>query len=171
MPRILVIEDEDELRRDIIEILKVAHFQVLEADNGVQGVEVARENLPDMILCDIMMAHGRGDWVLLEIRSDPATATTPFIFITGKNTRSDMRYAMELGADDFIPKPFSPEELLIAIETQFEKRAVRSHQQEEQLDDLRQNVLRAIPHELRTPLTGIMGYARMMLEDASTLNT
>ncbi|NJL93537.1 MAG: hybrid sensor histidine kinase/response regulator [Anaerolineae bacterium] len=171
MKRILVIEDEASLREDIVDILRLADFEVLDAENGLVGAAQAKEHKPDLILCDIMMPERSGDWVLLEVRSDPGTAHIPFIFLTARTSRSDMRYGMELGADDYITKPFTPDELLSAVNARITKQAHLEIAQTERLRDLHQSIARALPHELRTPLTGILGYARIMMEDAEELDT
>ena len=170
MKKILVIEDESFLREDILEILRLDDFDALGAENGILGVQAAREYHPDLIICDMMMPERNGDWVLLELRSDPITATVPFIFLTAKTTRSDMRRGMELGANDYLMKPFRPSELLAAVNTQLEKQALILREYERRLEELRESVIRALPHELRTPLTGILGYSRMLMEDAELID-
>lgn len=165
MIKILVVEDENSLREDIIDILSIAKYEVIGAEDGVEGVELARKHLPDLIISDIMMPRGSGDWVLKELRQDPSTLMIPFIFLSAKSNRSDVRDGMELGADDYIPKPFTPDELLSAVHTQLEKLTTMTQEHEIQLADFRQNVITAIPHELRTPLTVILGHTRMLIED------
>lgn len=169
MKKILVVEDEHTLREDIMSILKLSDFEVVGAENGIIGIQQAREHRPDIIVCDVMMPEGSGDWMLIEVRSDPITARIPFIFLTAKTTRADMRRGMELGADDYITKPFRADELLQAIHVQLEKYAAHLKEQEHKLEELRQSAIRALPHELRTPLTGILGYSRMLMEDAAIL--
>jgi DNA-binding response OmpR family regulator len=115
MARILVIEDEDRLRENIAQILEFGDYEVAMANNGITGVELAREYLPDLIVCDIMMKQLDGFGVLQELRADPATAMIPFIFVTAKADRDSMRQGMELGADDYVTKPFTTTELLNAV--------------------------------------------------------
>lgn len=170
MQTILVIEDELSLRQDIVEILRYEKFAILESGDGLSGLRLARAHLPNLIICDIMMPELDGYEVLIELRSDPATTHIPLIFLTAKTNRADMRRGMELGADDFLTKPFSQAELLKAIHTRLEKQARLIEEYEGRLQELRENVIRALPHEIRTPLTGIMSYARMLMDDLPMLD-
>lgn len=170
MSKILVVEDEESLREDILEILRFDNFEVYGAENGITGVEKAREIHPDLIICDIMMPERDGYGVLLELRSDPSTAMIPLIFLTARASREDQRRGMELGADDYLTKPFTQPELLAAISTRLEKQAMVRREYEKRFDDLRMNIIHALPHELRTPLTGIFGYARMLMDDCEIID-
>ncbi len=113
---ILLIEDDPDMRENTAEILELANYTVVKAENGRRGVELARANHPDLVLCDIMMPELDGYGVLHLLGRDPATAEIPFIFLSAKAERSDMRKGMELGADDYLTKPFEESELLNAIE-------------------------------------------------------
>jgi diguanylate cyclase (GGDEF)-like protein len=123
MTTILVIEDMDVLREEIAEILQYEGFQVLSAPDGRQGLALANQHLPDLILCDIAMRELDGYDTLRAIRANPATATIPFIFLTAKVSKADMRQGMDLGADDYLTKPFTVQELLAAIDTRLKKNA------------------------------------------------
>ena len=116
MKTILLIEDDADVRDNTAEILELAHYRVLKAENGKKGVDLARKELPDMVLCDIMMPELDGYGVLHMLGRSPETAEIPFIFLTAKAERSDVRRGMELGADDYLTKPFEESELLNAIE-------------------------------------------------------
>ncbi|MGY0040715.1 response regulator transcription factor [Pedobacter sp. NJ-S-72] len=120
--RILIIEDNDDIRESTAEILELADYEVFQADNGKKGVETAHSHLPDLILCDIMMPELDGYGVLYLLNKNPETAAIPFIFLTAKAERMDMRKGMEMGADDYLVKPFDDVELLNAIESRFSKR-------------------------------------------------
>ncbi|RZJ34583.1 MAG: response regulator [Flavobacterium sp.] len=122
---ILVIEDNADIRENIAEILALADYSVNTASNGEEGVANARQNPPDLILSDIMMPGGDGFFVLRELQEDSSTAGIPFIFITARAERPDMRKGMELGADDYLTKPFDDVELLAAVEARFKKNAVQ----------------------------------------------
>lgn len=124
MKKILVIEDNPEVRENIVEILSLSNYTVLEADNGKQGVELAIKELPDLIVCDIMMPALDGYGVLHMLSRNNATSSIPFIFLTAKSEKSDFRKGMESGADDYLTKPFDGIELLNAIETRFKKAAL-----------------------------------------------
>lgn len=116
MKHILLIEDDQDMRENTAEILELANYRVTKAENGRRGVEMARKEVPDLILCDIMMPELDGYGVLHLLNRDPNTAEVPFIFLSAKAERSDVRKGMELGADDYLTKPFEESELLNAIE-------------------------------------------------------
>lgn len=120
--KILIIEDNDDIRESTAEILELASFEVYQANNGKTGVELANTNLPDLILCDIMMPELDGYGVLYLLNKNPQTSAIPFIFLTAKAERMDMRKGMEMGADDYLVKPFDDVELLNAIESRLDKR-------------------------------------------------
>lgn len=119
MKKILVIEDEPEMRRNLLTILKLENFHALGAENGRAGVETARAEKPDLILCDVMMPEMDGHTVLRELRQDPTTAGTPFIFLTARGEKQDVRSGMNLGADDYLTKPVAKTDLLAAINARF----------------------------------------------------
>ncbi|MBV4360276.1 response regulator [Pinibacter aurantiacus] len=121
MRNILIIDDQTEIRENITEILTLAGYNALNAENGKRGIEVALANKPDLIVCDIMMPELDGYGVLHMLRKNPTTENTPFIFLTAKTERNDFRKGMEMGADDFITKPFDDIELLKAIEVRLKK--------------------------------------------------
>lgn len=115
MKTILIIEDEPEMRRNLATILRLEKFQPLVAENGAVGVEAALREKPDLILCDVMMPELDGYGVLRELRSHPDTEATPFIFLTARGEKPDIRNGMNLGADDYLTKPVAKADLLAAI--------------------------------------------------------
>ena len=121
---VLIIEDNEDIRESTAEILEFADYKVYTAENGKKGVELAQSHQPDIILCDIMMPELDGYGVLYMLNKNEQTASIPFIFITAKTERVDMRKGMEMGADDYLTKPFGDMELLNAIETRLQKREV-----------------------------------------------
>src|SRR4051812_2553809 len=121
MKKIVLIEDNTEVRENIAEILELAKFEVKTAQNGKLGVELAVAEKPDLIICDIMMPELDGYGVLHLLGRNPETASIPFIFLTAKTERTDIRKGMEMGADDYLTKPFDDIELLNAIEARFRK--------------------------------------------------
>jgi DNA-binding NarL/FixJ family response regulator len=125
MKKILVIEDEPEMRRNITTLLRYYDYQPIAAENGVDGIEAARREKPDLILCDVMMPKMDGHGVLQAIQSDSALARIPFIFLTAKGEKDDLRDGMNLGADDYLTKPVANTDLVQAIEA----RLRRSEQQ------------------------------------------
>jgi DNA-binding NarL/FixJ family response regulator len=126
MKRIRVIEDEPEMRRNLLTILRLEEFQTISAENGRVGVELARQQRPDLIICDVMMPELDGHGVLKALRSDEATVTIPLIFLTAKGEKPDVRAGMNLGADDYLTKPVAKADPLDAI-------AARLRRQDEQL--------------------------------------
>lgn len=121
MKKILLIEDNTDVRETTAEILELARYVVLTAENGKEGVRIAQNELPDLIVCDIMMPELDGYGVLHMLGKDPSTAQIPFIFLTAKTEKSDHRKGMSLGADDYLTKPFENTELLNAIEVRLKK--------------------------------------------------
>ncbi|BDI19766.1 hypothetical protein ANSO36C_55680 [Nostoc cf. commune SO-36] len=123
MTKILVIEDEPESRDIFLDSLKAEGFEAIAAENGLVGIQQAQEHLPDLVLCDIMMPELDGYGVLNALRQNPLTATIPFIFLSAKSTKTEVRQGMNLGADDYLTKPSTVEDLLEAIATRLEKQA------------------------------------------------
>ena len=121
MKRILVIEDEPEMRRNLTTLLRHTEFEPIAAENGRQGVELARREKPDLILCDIMMPELDGFGVLRALQADEQLARVPFIFLTAKGEKEDLRSGMNLGADDYLTKPVGNAELVRAIETRLRR--------------------------------------------------
>ena len=169
MSKILVIEDDKLILTIITDILSEEDFVVIGAENGKIGVEVAQEQVPDLILCDVMMPKLDGYGVLKILRENPVTEAIPFIFLTAKSTKADLREGMELGADDYLTKPFTRDELMGAITTRFKKQVVINRRTEEQLDELRNNITLSLPHELRTPLNGIIASSQFMIDEYQEL--
>ena len=169
MTKILVIEDEEPVRANIVEMLEAEGFEAMEAENGVVGARLARERLPDLILCDIMMPDLDGYEVLNTLRQEAVTAAIPFIFLTARADRSDLRQGMDLGADDYLTKPFTRSEILKAISSRLAKQAAVTQKIQAKLDDLRGSIALALPHELRTPLMGITGYAGILAQECASL--
>ena len=165
MTKILVIDDEDSLRETSVAILRASGFEAVSAKNGGDGIELAHTTLPDLIICDIKMELVNGYQMLEAIRNDSVTATTPFILMTSNPDLVGMRQGMELGADDYLPKPFSPAELVSAVNARLKKHRLLAERAEAKLQELRSRMSTAIPHELRTPLNGILGFADIMRKD------
>lgn len=171
MTKILVVEDTHSLRKDILEMLHYEGFNVLGAVDGIDGVQKAQEFLPDLIVCDILMPGLDGYGVLAELKKDEVMSTVPFIFLTAKADKSDVRKGMEMGAYDYLTKPFSASELIAAVRTQLNKRRVIDEVSNRRLENLRENILLALPHEIRTPLTSILGFSDIIVSDSSDRET
>jgi len=167
--KVLVIEDEALLRREVVQWLTLEDYDAFEAADGIEGVNQAFQHQPDLIICDITMPRLDGHGVLLELRSHPSTAATPFIFVTARASHEDVRRGMDLGADDYISKPFTRLELLGAIQARLEKKAAFEHKQQDQIALLEsalaqehdQRMLKAklvamFSHDFRNPLASIL---------------
>lgn len=122
MKKILVIEDEFSVRSNIVDLLEAEDFNAIGAENGFVGALWAQQHLPDLIICDVMMPEVDGYEVLNVLRQEATTATIPFIFLTAMADKANIRHGMELGADDYLTKPFTKNELLSAIATRFAKK-------------------------------------------------
>src|SRR5262245_47773648 len=123
MKKILVIEDSPEMRRNLLTVLKFEKFQPIGAENGREGIELAKREKPDVILCDVMMPELDGYGVIKALREDPATVTIPFIFLTAKGEKPDIRAGMNLGADDYLTKPVAKMDLLNAIQSRLQRQS------------------------------------------------
>lgn len=121
MQRVLIIEDEPHMREHIAELLELEGYSVLQAPNGRSGVEIASSQLPDIILCDVTMPDMDGFTAITHIRSTAALNAVPFIFLTARGDARDVRTGMNLGADDYLPKPFTTQDLLSAIESRLHR--------------------------------------------------
>lgn len=171
MKKILVIEDEASVGTNIVEILQSGGFEVIFAGDGETGVQLAKQNIPDLIICDIMMPGLDGYGVLTTLREQPDTAMIPFIFLTAKTTREDFRQGMNLGADDYITKPFRRNELLEAVTARLEKQAMllqeysvhykrakelqQKMQELQLLNETQDKLLKQLIEKLSNPLTNI----------------
>lgn len=163
--KILVIEDDDDLRNIIGEMLGAENFSVVEAEDGDIGLELAKEELPDLVICDIMLPSIDGYSVLYHLREVPSLQTVPFIFLSAKAAKADTRLGMELGADDYLTKPFTRDELLGTVTTRLAKQVAVERESQKKLDDLRENITYSLPQELRAPLNLILSYSQLLLDN------
>ncbi len=154
MKTILLIEDNTEVRENTAEILELANFKVLQAENGKVGVELAGTNKPDLIICDIMMPLLDGYGVIHMLSKNAETSTIPFIFLTAKSLKEDIVKGLKLGADDYITKPFDPEVLILRINNIL-KRAYSSANEEYHISKsiLKFNTLELISGKKKEKLT------------------
>lgn len=170
MEKILVIEDEINIAKNIKQILDLSDFYTITAEDGEEGVQLAKEEIPDLILCDVMMPNLDGYGVITELRKDAKTESIPFIFLTAKSDRPDFRKGMTLGADDYLTKPFTPDELLTAVTTRLAKHQKMKKQAQEKIDELSSRIQKALPHELYTPLNGMIASASLLNEYAESMS-
>lgn len=162
-----LIIDDSKYFRNIIKFMLNKYqenIEIFEAENGKTGVQLALKHLPDLIICDIVMPELDGYGVLQALREHPTTQNIPFIFLSSRVDKADQRHGMELGADDYLTKPFTKEELLGAIAARLKKHELFYRQSQKELDELRDNLTHSLPHELHTPLAGILGLSRLILD-------
>lgn len=164
MPTILVIEDNATMRELVLRALG-STYRMLEAEDGETGLRLALEHLPDLVICDISMPGMDGYQVLEELHQHEKAIDIPFIFLTAFGDQTSMRKGMNLGADDYIVKPFTIPELQTAVQTRLRKQATRDAKYRGALEDLRKNITTSLPHEIRTAIMVIEGYTYLMLED------
>ena len=169
MKKVLVIDDSADIRMIIGETLDMFGFAPLMAEDGESGVVMAKEHLPDLIICDVNMPKLDGFGTLEQLRANESTATIPFMFLSGAVERPSVRRGMEMGADDYLTKPFTPSELLAAVNARLEKMADLERTSEKKLDELRGRMTLTLPHELRTPLNGIIGLASILIDEHANL--
>jgi DNA-binding response OmpR family regulator len=166
LEKILIIDDDRLILDSIIEILQNEGYECLKAVDGEEGIQIAKDETPNLIVCDIQMPGLNGYEVLQNLRANPRTSTIPFIFLSALVDKSDLRKGMILGADDYLTKPFQPEELISSVKTRLEKHMAIT----KRMDVLRDSIALALPHELQTPLVTIMGYAEMLSEKFKASN-
>jgi len=170
MRKILVIDDEAWLREMISLALGQHGFEVIEAANSEEGLSRASQDSPDLIICDVNMDRaGAGYQTLEKLREDKLTAAIPFILMTGLADAKGMRHGMELGADDYLPKPFKIEELYAAVDARLRKAKTVREEAERKLSQLRNQITLLMPHEMRTPLNGIISNAELLTFSADSL--
>jgi signal transduction histidine kinase len=167
MFKILLIEDEGDLRESLLDLLEIEGFESIGAESGRIGIQRALAENPDLIICDILMPDIDGYEVLSTLRKDPKTALIPFIFLTALGSPENLRQGMNLGADDYLAKPFKREDLLAAINIRLNKQAAIVHLQQQvevlQADNLsKDEFLNTASHELRAPMTNILVAVKML---------
>jgi len=161
--KVLIIEDEQFIRENMQELLEAKGYQVRTAINGKQGVLEAVDFRPSLIVCDVMMPKMDGFKVLEQIRKTSSIQNTPFIFLTAKVDKLDIRQGMELGADDYITKPFSTKELIGAIESRLKRQDKMSNQYAKVKHDLETSAFATYYYEFNTPLQAIINGANLLL--------
>lgn len=160
---ILIIEDEDDIRENLAELLELNGYEVARAGNGKTGFLYAVDTQPELIICDINMPGLNGYEVLQNLRENPETFAIPFLFLTAKTEISDLRKGMELGADDYITKPYENTDVLKAISVRLERSRKIKQKHADELNDIKKNFNYSLPHELRTPLNSIIGFSQILL--------
>jgi len=166
MSKILVIEDDEDLRSGIIDLFTEEGYEVISAENGRLGIEAAKKHLPDLIVSDILMPEVDGFGVYKELQNDTAASSIPFIFLSARADNSDIRYGMNLGADDYLTKPYKADELIAAVSSRLAKQSYI----DKKLDQLHTNIARSLPHEMRIPLVSVIGFSQLILDHPEELN-
>jgi DNA-binding response OmpR family regulator len=183
MTKVLVIEDDVQIRKTLTDLLELEGFKAIAAENGVAGVLMAQTEQPDLIMCDVVMPELDGYGVLKQLRQNDVTAIIPFIFLTAKSEHVDVRQGMELGADDYLTKPFTSAELRRAIATRLEKHTAMMRQYHQECDrtkeyqkrvqenqlviETQEELLKKLMADIRDPLSNI-NMAIRMLEQADS---
>ncbi|MCB9219516.1 MAG: response regulator [Ignavibacteriales bacterium] len=158
MEKILVVEDEESVRENLVELLTLENYECIEASDGLDALKKIKNNLPDLVISDILMPNLNGYEFYKLINSIESEKYIPFIFLTARVDEESINYANELGADDYITKPFKSEILVQRIKTRFSKKK----QIEDKFEKLKTNISLYIPHQLRTPLIAILGYSELL---------
>jgi signal transduction histidine kinase len=159
---ILVVEDDAALLDGLRDILEYSGYEVLTARNGYEGLAALEQRLPDLIVSDINMPRMDGYQFYSQVRAHPDWISLPFIFLTAKGEKADIRRGKMLGADDYITKPFEEADLIVAVQAKLNRRAQLISAQSRQISDLKRTILTTLNHEFRTPLTYISTYADML---------
>lgn len=162
---ILIIDDEEMYRSVITMTLESMGYHVAEAVNGLEGWEAIAKKIPDLILCDVNMPVMNGYALLSKLKEVPEYAGIPFLFLTGNTEKTDVRKGMDLGADDYITKPFTADELISAVKTRLHKKHSVEKFYEHRFDDIKTSIVSSLPHEFRTPLNSILGYSQVLQEE------
>jgi signal transduction histidine kinase len=162
--QILIVEDDLAMSSGIRDVLEMNGYRVQLAENGVEGLKTLENFRPDLIISDIMMPEMDGFEFLEQVRRQPRWAAVPFIFLTAKGQRPDIRAGKQLGADDYLVKSVDLEDLLVVVRAKLDRALTIRQQGRREMDDLKRNLLNMLSHEFRTPLTYITGYVDLIQE-------
>lgn len=161
---ILVVEDNPTMAEGICDVLEMEGYRVIYARNGIEGLEYLQKERIDLILADIMMPLMDGYAFYDKVRERPEWTAIPFIFLTAKGQKEDIRQGKQLGVEDYLVKPFDPPDLVIVVKAKLRRAEEVQQAAERGLEKLKQNILNALSHEFRTPLTYIQGYTDLLLD-------
>jgi two-component system sensor histidine kinase/response regulator len=161
-PIVLVVEDEQAILEIITYLLQDEGYKVLQAPNGMEALSLLEQDRPDLIISDIRMPGMDGFELCERVRADPGFVQLPFVFLTGKDERADMRRGMGLGADDYLTKPFEPEELLTAVRVRLSRAAETQAAIALAGSGLQDQIIQTLTHEFRTPLSLVVGYTDLL---------
>jgi signal transduction histidine kinase len=164
-PRVLVIDDHAGFRTSLARALTTSGYTVRTGADGREGIEIAREFQPSVVVCDMHMPNGNGESVLGAMRQEEGLESSQFILMTADRDGTPQRFSMDLGADDYLAKPFTTEDLLKCVNARFQRSQLYQKAEERVLHWLHDTISHSLPHELFTPLTGIVGYAEVLREE------
>lgn len=170
MKKILIIEDEAPFREAIAFALTGEGYRVLQAENGAEGIRQARKHIPELILSDVMMDSVDGYEAVVALRQDPRTNGIPIILMTGKADKEGLLHAIELGADDYLTKPFTIPELLEAITLRLKKSEEHHTGGKEGARDPKSFLALGVPEDLRAPIAGILGFSKALTREYVEMN-
>ncbi|MFW5709505.1 MAG: hybrid sensor histidine kinase/response regulator [Chloroflexota bacterium] len=169
-PTILIIEDDHAIRNNVLDILELEGFSVLEAENGGIGLGLLQTHQPDLILCDINMPDFDGYQILKFVRAHEPLTKTVFLFLTAMTDRNMVRQGMDMGADDYLTKPFTDEELVSAIRSRLNRHATLTTYTNEELETAKKQLSQLVAHELKTPLTSLVMIEQLISSKIETLS-
>lgn len=167
--KILAVEDHELLLLAVREILQAEGYEVVTASDGVDALEKLQTFTPDLIIADISMPRMDGYQFFEEVHRQPAWVPIPFIFLTARAEQEDRLRGKAMGAEDYLIKPFDPQELLIVVKSRIGRAEAIREASEIEFDELKQRIITLLSHELRTPLTSVYGYTELALEEAASL--
>ena len=170
-PLIMVVEDNLAMLDGLRDLLEIADYRVFTASGGEEALGLLDEIKPDLIISDIMMPGMDGYRFHSLVRERPDLLTVPFIFLTARGEKADIRRGKELGVDDYITKPFDEEDLLVAVRSKLARWQDLRQVQEDQLADLKQKLLITMSHEFRTPLSYIINYSEILDQEKGQINS
>lgn len=168
--KIVIVEDDKTIRDNLHEILEAYGYEVSSYEDGLQGLGGIKQIIPDLVVCDIMLPLMDGYQVLKQLKSEELTRNIPFIFLTARSERADQRKGMELGADDFIVKPFTTQELINAINTRLQKEKNTENKIQDALYLKLHDFTKINSHEYNTPLNGILGLSSTLIDSIDQLS-
>lgn len=167
--RILTVEDHDLLLFAIRDILESEGYEVVTATDGVAALAKMQTITPDLIIADISMPRMDGYTFFQEVHANPAWVPIPFVFLTARAEQEDRLKGKAMGAEDYIVKPFDPEELVVVVNSRIGRAQAIREATKTEFDELKQQIITLLSHELRTPLTSVYGYTELALEEATEL--
>jgi two-component system, sensor histidine kinase and response regulator len=166
---ILIIEDDTSIREGITNFLQLENFTVFSAENGFEGLKIAKKVNPNLIISDIMMPLMDGYEFLANLRNEKDLCHIPILLLSAKSEKSMIREGMNLGADDYLTKPFTFDELLQAISTRLKRNEEIIQKSEEKFDKISSKIVSLMPHEFYTPLSSILGFSEILIQDHKNL--